>query len=375
MNPQEIINTIALTRLNYFSLPGLVQLYQAAGSATAIVEHRNNIGDLLPDASPRLKEALRTIDDSLQRAEAEYRWAEDNQVAAIAYNDEHYPQRLRECADAPLMLFYRGNADLNKAHIVSMVGTRHATPYGRDLIDRFVGELSRICPDVLIVSGLAYGIDIMSHRAALHNRMETVAVLAHGLDEIYPSAHRDTASKMTACGGLLTEFTSMTRIDKKNFVQRNRIVAGLADATILVESAATGGGLITTSIARSYDREVFAFPGMVGAPYSEGCNLLIRDNGAALITSAYDFVKAMGWEQDQQLQQARQQGIERQLFPDLSPEEQLVTDVLLKQNDLQINMLSIQTNLPIAQLSALLFTLEMKGLVRTLPGAVYHLIR
>ena len=374
MNPQEIINTIALTRLNFFNLPGLLQLYKEVGSATDIIDHRNDIRAILPDASPRLVEALAHIDDSLQRAEAEYTWAVEHQVEPIAFNDDRYPQRLRECDDAPLMLFYRGNADLNARRIVSIVGTRHATAYGQDLINRFVGELSQLCPDTLIISGLAYGIDIMAHRAALNSHLPTIGVLAHGLDEIYPTAHRATAAKMVDHGGLLTEFTSATRIDKKNFVQRNRIVAGMADAVILVESAATGGGLITTSIASSYDREVFAFPGAVGAPYSEGCNLLIRDNNAALITSAHDFVKNMGWESDAWLQTARQQGIERQLFVNLSDEEQQVVNALQEQNDQQINLLAVRVNMPIAKLSALLFTLEMQGLVRTLPGAIYHLI-
>lgn len=374
MNQQEIINTIALTRLNYFSLPGLLQLYKKVGSATEIMVHRNDIRAILPDASPRLIDALTHLDDALQRATAEYTWAEEQHVKPICFNDDRYPQRLRDCDDAPLMLFLRGNADLNSRRMVSIVGTRHATNYGHDLTDRFVGELATLCPDTVIVSGLAYGIDIMAHRAALNSHLPTIAVLAHGLDELYPSAHRHTATQMLEHGGLLTEFTSATRIDKKNFVQRNRIVAGMADAVVLVESAATGGGLITTSIARSYNREVFAFPGRVDAPYSEGCNQLIRDNGAALITSALDFAKAMGWDDDVRLQSARQQGIERQLFVNLSPDEQQVVDALKKQNDQQINLLSVNLNMPIAQLSATLFTLEMQGLVRTLPGAVYHLI-
>ena len=232
-----------------------------------------------------------------------------------------------------------------------------------------------MCPSALIVSGLAYGVDICAHRQALQNGYETVAVLAHGLDEIYPSSHRDTAKQMLTQGGLLTEYMSETNADKMNFVKRNRIVAGMSDATILVESAARGGGLITSRIAMDYNRGVFAFPGAVGATYSEGCNQLIRDNGASLITSAEDFVKAMGWQTDALLQQAQTDGIERHLFPNLSDEEQRIVKVLDEMGDFQLNQLSVKTNIPIGQLTAVLFQLEMKGVVRPLAGGTYHLLK
>lgn len=179
---------------------------------------------------------------------------------------------------------------------------------------------------------------------------------------------------MVSHGGLVTEFLTQTNADKVNFVRRNRIVAGMSDACVLVESAARGGGLITTGISQSYGRDVFAFPGAVGAPYSAGCNNLIRDNGAALITSAEDFVKAMGWQTDAAIQKAHRKGIERQLFPSLSPEEQAVVDILQRNNDLQINMLSVQSGLTISRLTALLFQLEMKGVIKPLAGGMYHLL-
>ena len=228
---------------------------------------------------------------------------------------------------------------------------------------------------MLIVSGLAYGVDICAHRQALENGYETVGVLAHGLDEIYPSAHRETAKQMLRQGGLLTEYMTETRSDKLNFVKRNRIVAGMSDATILVESASKGGGLITTGIAMDYDRSVFAFPGPVGAPYSEGCNNLIRDNGASLITCAEDFVKAMGWQNDAQLKQAQAKGIERSIFPELSEEEQKIARILDEFGDFQLNQLSVKTNIPIGQLTALLFQMEMKGVIRPLAGGTYHLLK
>lgn len=183
---------------------------------------------------------------------------------------------MRECDDAPLALFYRGNADLNTLHIINIVGTRHATPYGQDICTRFLADLSVLCPNTLIVSGLAYGIDIHAHRAALQNHFKTIGVLAHGLDRIYPAEHRKTAISMLEQGGLLTEFTSGTNPDRQNFVKRNRIVAGMSDATVVIESAAKGGALITAELAESYHRDCFAFPGRCNDEYSIGCNNLIR---------------------------------------------------------------------------------------------------
>lgn len=375
LNSQEIINTIALTHINYFHLTGMLQLYRRMGSATAVIEHRNNIKDVIPDASPKLITSLQQLDEPLHRAEVELEWDEAHGIMPLCMNDENYPQRLKECDDAPLMLFYKGNINLNQRRVICIVGTRRNTMYGEDLMRRFITELKQLCPQLLIVSGLAYGVDIIAHRQALHNGYPTVGVLAHGLDYLYPARHKQTADEMVHKGGLLTEFLTQTNADKINFVRRNRIVAGISDACIVVESAAHGGGLITASLARTYNREVFAFPGNVGSQYSEGCNNLIRDNVAGLINNASDFIKCMGWDEDAKLQKAQQVGIERQLFPELSAEELKVVNVLTKRNDLQINMLSIQADIPISHLTATLFSLEMKGVVKTLPGGVYHLLR
>ena len=371
---EEIFYAMALTRLTNFNFQQALELYKAVGSAQGIYEHRNEIGDVVKDASPRLREALKDWSEAMKRAEFEQKFMQEHQIRALTPLDDDYPQRLCECADAPLVIYFRGNADLNQSKIVSIVGTRQCTQYGKDLIHRFINDLHRMCPQVLVVSGLAYGVDICAHREALNNGYETVAVLAHGLDQIYPYRHRDTAVQMLSHGGLLTEFMSQTNADKQNFVRRNRIVAGMADSTIVIESAAKGGGLITADIAQSYDRAVFAFPGAVGMPYSEGCNHLIRDNGAALITCAEDFVKAMGWQDEVLRQQAKVEGIERTLFPDLLPEESSIVGLLQQTNDLQLNILSVKTGIPIGQLTALLFQLEMKGVVKPLAGGMYHLL-
>lgn len=371
---QETLYAVALTRINYFNVATSLQLYRKLGSATNIMEHRHDIRAVLPDATPRLTKALKDISDAMRRAEKELEFDENHRIKPLVFNDDDYPQRLRECEDAPLVVYYRGTADLNKQRIISVVGTRHCTVYGQEIISKFISQLKELCPDVLVVSGLAYGVDIQAHRNALKNGFETVGVLAHGLDYLYPTAHRDTATEMLKQGGLLTEFMTSTNADKINFVRRNRIIAGTADATIVVESAAHGGGLITADIANSYGREVFAFPGNIGMPYSEGCNNLIRDNKAALITSAEDFVKTMGWEQDAKLKKAREKGIERQMFPELTDDETRIVNTLQHTNDLQANIISVKCGLPISTVASTLFNLELKGIVRLYAGGVYHLI-
>lgn len=370
----ELLYTIALTRMTGFNFQTALRLYLELGGGQAVYDNRNDIRVVMPDCSPRLAESLKDWSIPLARAAQEMDFMAKHRIKTLLLGDENYPQRLAECPDAPILLYYMGTANLNQMRVINIVGTRRCTSYGQDLIRRFVADLKQLCPQVLIVSGLAYGIDICAHRQALQNGLDTVGVLAHGLDELYPPHHRDTAKEMLQQGGLLTEYMSETKVDKANFVRRNRIVAGLSDATILVESAAKGGGLITAHIAQDYNRAVFAFPGAVGATYSEGCNNLIRDNVAQLITSASDFVSAMGWQSESQLKQAKENGIERNLFPNLSDEEQTIVTTLNKTGDLQLNQLSVKTNLPVGQLSALLFQLEMKGVVRPLAGGTYHLL-
>ena len=374
MNEQEIFYAMAMTRLTNFNFQQALELYKAVGSAQQIYEHRYDIGDILDDCSPRLIEALKDWDEPMKRTDFELQYMQEHGIRALTLNSDDYPQRLRECPDAPIVLFYKGNADLNQAKIINIVGTRQCTQYGQDLIRRFLSDLRQYCPEVLIVSGLAYGVDICAHRNALECGYPTIGVLAHGLDQIYPYRHRETATQMLSHGGLLTEFMTQTNADKPNFVRRNRIVAGVSDACIIIESAAKGGGLITAEIAQSYNRAVFAFPGAVGMTYSEGCNNLIRDNIAGLISSAKDFVNAMGWKEEMLRQQNYAEGIERNLFPDLSPEEMKIVDLLKQTNDLQLNIISVKCSLPISQLTALLFQMEMKGVIKPLAGGMYHLL-
>ena len=372
MKTEETIHTLALTRIPGLGLIGARHLLQAAGHATILFRQTDNLPDLIPGITPRTLEALKEhADNAIRLAEAELEFAEKNQITCLTQQDEAYPSRLRECDDAPLALFYRGTADLNRLHVINMVGTRHATDYGKEICRNFMHDLQELLPDVLIVSGLAYGIDIQAHRCALECGFDTVGVLAHGLDRIYPAVHRQTAVQMLQQGGLLTEFPSGTNPDRQNFVRRNRIIAGISDATIVVESAEKGGALITADIAESYHRDCFAFPGRIDAPYSAGCNQLIQNNRAVLLQSAEELIKAMNWD----VQPTAPATIQRQLFPELSDEESTICKLLEKHPDgLQINTLVVETNIPINRITGILFKLEMKGVIRTLAGGMYRLL-
>ena len=375
MTEQETLYMMALTQVPSLNLTNLHLLIEELGSATAIYENRKSLREFLTAASQHTLDALAAMDSHLGRAEQELAFCQKGSLKCLGINDEAYPQRLRDCTDAPVLLYYRGTADLNAQHIVSMVGTRQITGYGKDLCHSFVRDLKSLCPDALVVSGLAYGVDVQCHRGALEVGLETVGVLAHGLDQIYPRHHRETAKQMLSQGGLITEYMSGTPIDKRNFVQRNRIVAGIADAVIVVESATKGGSLITADIALSYDRQVWAFPGRIHDTHSAGCNRLISSNCASLLTGAEDFCLTMGWTDDMQHRQQLSEGVQQELFADYSEEEQRILRALAKDDSKQINILAVETNIPIGQLSSLLFSLEMKGAVQMLVGGKYKIRR
>ena len=373
MDTQEIISTIALTKLRGLGLLNARTLMDTLGSATEVFAHRKDIVSLIPDASQRLIAALADTGSALKTAEEEMEFIEAKHLKALTLNDENYPQRLKECEDAPLVLYSCGTADLNSQRIISIVGTRKCSEYGREVCENFIADLKRYYPDTLIVSGLAYGIDICAHRATLDNGMSTVGVLAHGLDTIYPSMHRKTAADMVhQQGGLLTEYTTHTTPEKGNFVRRNRIVAGMCDACIVVESSQRGGSLITAELALEYNREVLAFPGRVYDECSKGCNNLIRSQQATLITCAEDLLQAMGWK-NPLAKAPKQKAVQQDLFPELTDEERAIVNTLKNVDDKHVNQIAIDTNIPYARVSMLLFDLEMNGIVKALGGARYRL--
>lgn len=371
MNSNEQLAALALTLCPGVGHIGAKRLVDAMGSATEVFARREELPRLIPGTTAGVVKAL-DCPEAFARAERELEFVEKNALTCLTLKDEAYPSRLRECEDAPLVLFYKGNCDLNRLRIISMVGTRQATEYGKQFCADFLHDLSELSPHVLVVSGLAYGIDIHAHRAAIANNLATVAVLAHGLDRIYPHVHRKTAVDMLQNGGLLTEYLTDTTPDRHNFISRNRIVAGMADATIVVESATKGGSLITAELAESYNRDCFAVPGRINDTASAGCNRLIRDNRAALIQSAEEFVKAMGW--TPVAKETKPEAVQRDLFPNLSAEEELIVRILARQGDIHINTLVVEANIPVHRMSALLFELEMKGVVKALVGGSYRLL-
>lgn len=304
----------------------------------------------------------------LLRAEKELQFIEKHQVTVYFYLDENYPRRLRSCPDAPVLFFSSGNVRLDAEKVISVVGTRNATEYGRQLCDELIRDLSARGHDLLVISGLAYGIDIQAHKSALKYQVPTAAVLGHGLDRLYPAAHAKVAQNMLGTGGLVTDFPSQTKIDPSNFLRRNRIIAGLADAVVVAESGEKGGALVTADIAASYDRDVFVFPGRVGDLYSKGCNRLIKNNMAALIESAADLEYFMRWEMT-----TPGQPVQQQLFVELSTEEQQIGKVLRNNGKMFIDLICQETGLPMGKVSALLLELEFRGVVDALPGKMYRL--
>ncbi|MCD8293494.1 MAG: DNA-processing protein DprA [Prevotellaceae bacterium] len=371
MEYNEPLCSVALTLCPGIKPIVAKRLVECVGSAADVFRRRGELPRLVPDIGKPLLAAL-DAPDIFARAEAELAFAEKHRITCLTLHDTAYPARMRECEDAPLALFFKGEADLNRKHVVSVVGTRRASEYGKQFCESFLRDLAALVPDVLVVSGLAYGIDVQAHRAAMRNGLPTVAVLGHGLDRIYPPAHRRTAVEMLEGGGLVTEFHSGTSPMRYHFVSRNRIIAGMADATVVVESAAKGGSLITAELAMGYHRDCFAVPGRVTDGASVGCNQLLRDNKAALIQHAEDFAKAMGWVEDGA---AVEKAAPRLPFVELSEEETRVVQILSRYDSLQINALVVESDIPVHRLSALLFELEMKGMVKAMVGGAYRVIK
>ncbi len=307
--------------------------------------------------------------DYLVKAEKEIQYINDHQIKVYFYTDTDYPRRLAGCHDAPVVLYAKGDFHFDMDRVVSIVGTRNATNYGKEFCDELVSEMAARNYHVLIVSGLAYGIDVQAHKSSLKNSIPTIGVLGHGLDKLYPSMHRETAEKMLKNGGLVSDFPSGSKIDPQNFLQRNRIIAGLADATIVVESGSKGGALVTADIASSYNRDVFAVPGKVGDTYSKGCNKLIKNNGAALMESLDDLEYIMGWESGK----TKPDAVQASLFLDLKGKELEIYNALKEKGELFIDQICSVVNLPMGQVSSTLLEMEFEGIVAALPGKMYRI--
>ena len=342
------------------------------GSAQSVLESDARLLTKLGNIGKNILEQRNNV-SLLSKADEEIDFIQNHHIKTLAYGREGYPTRLLDCPDAPVLLFYFGNANLNNPHVISIVGTRNATQYGKDCVKELARGIKESIPDALIVSGLALGIDVSSHKEALVNSLPTVGVLAHGLDRIYPSSHIHIAKQMIKEGGvLLSEYTIGKDPERGNFLSRNRIIAGLSDAVIVVESKDKGGSLVTASIALDYNRDVFAFPGRVGDSRSEGCNRLIRLNRAGLITCAQDFIEAMSWSTPNAKQKSIQHSIPFE-EENLSRNARLIIDALRDRGDLLLSQLSEATGLDHSTLFEELLDLEMDGKIRSTPGGLYQL--
>lgn len=365
----ERTSLIALTMLQGVGDVLARALLQYFGTAEEVFTSHRRILEKIPGIG---EYTARRIDEgkneALKRAEKEIAFIEKNHLRMYAITENDYPKRLRECQDAPVVFYYKGKADLSAKKMISIVGTRRATDYGRMLTEKLVRELADVYPDLLIVSGLAYGIDVCSHRAALKHGLPTVGVLAHGLDRIYPAAHRNTAAEMLERGGWLTDFPSDTNPDRENFLKRNRLIAGLSDATVVVESAEKGGALVTADIAFSYGRDVYTFPGRTTDECSAGCNRMIQTNKAGLITSGHDLIRALCWDAGD-----TRPSVGEQLALKLEKSDHPLVNILAERGQMQINDLAIAADLPVYKVTSMLFELELAGHVMALPGGIYKL--
>lgn len=304
----------------------------------------------------------------LAAAEKEAEFVAKHNIKTFFYLDNDYPFRLRQCEDSPVVFYYKGTSDLNSMKILSMVGTRNATPRGRELCEKLISGLAAGNPEIVIVSGLAYGIDVACHKAAMQFKLQTIGVLAHGLKTIYPSVHNHIAKSMVQNGGLLTDFVSDALPERNNFLKRNRIIAGMSDATVVVESGIKGGALVTADMANSYNRDVFAVPGRPEDQWSQGCNNLIKTNKASLIESADDIVSFLNWKTEKS-----KPPVQRTLFSDMDDTERSIFELVASEGEPSIDSICRKLEIPVYRLSAILLQMEFKGILRCFPGNIYRI--
>jgi DNA processing protein len=366
MTDQDLIHLLALLKVDGVGDIMAKKLINHCGSAEAVFKTKtlqlagvDGIGSVLLQ---KLKD--KTIFD---KAESELQYIKSNNIDIAYFQDGNYPDRLKHCIDGPVLLFTSGNIDLKNKKIISIVGTRQMTSYGMEFCRKLIEDLAPLDP--VIVSGFAYGVDIFAHQLAMEHNLQTIGVVAHGLNQIYPKAHKKYVAKMEGNGGFMTEFWSSSNPEKENFVRRNRIVAGMAEATIVIESAERGGSLITANIANDYNRDVFAVPGRVTDKYSAGCNNLIKTQKANVLTSAADLIYILNWDIERKVKP-----VQKQLFINLEIEEQKVYDYLLQNGKELMDIIALRCDFPIYKISGMLLNMELKGVIRPLPGKLFEAI-
>ncbi len=368
MNFNELPYQIGLTLIEGIGDVNAKSLLAYCGSAAEVFKQKEAQLLKIPGIGSIWAKSIVNSKDVLKRAEEEIKFIEKYNIEPIFFTDENYPTRLKYCSDSPVLMYYKGTADLNREKIIAVVGTRKPSEYGKEKTQEFVAELKGT--GAIIISGLAYGVDVLAHKTALENGLDTVGVVAHGLDRIYPQLHDKVAKRMVGQGGILTDFMSGTNPDAVNFPKRNRIVAGLCDALVVIESKRGGGSLITATIANSYNKDVFAFPGRAGDVLAEGCNGLIKQNRAVLIENAADLLYAMQWQEIEKKPKASKQ---IPLLINLSDDEKRIMDVFSEKSSLHIDEICQTTEFTISKISALLLQLEFSNIINSRPGKMYEL--
>ncbi len=367
MNDTELLHLLALLKIEGVGDIVAKKLLNHCGSAEKIFKTKASILSSIDGVGDVLIKNLK--DKSVFKlAESELKFIQDNAIQLWHYQDENYPNRLKQCIDAPVLLFASGSMNLNQRKIISIVGTREITSQGTEFCRKLIEDLAPLNP--IIVSGFAYGVDITAHKAAMDNNLQTIGVIAHGLNQVYPKVHKKYVAKMEENGGFLTEFWSTSNPEKENFVKRNRIVAGMSEATIVIESAEKGGSLITANLANDYNRDVFAVPGRTTDKFSQGCNNLIKTQRANLLTSAADLIYILNWE----LHQKEEKVIQKKLFISLDDDEQKIYDYLQPKGKQELDTIALECGFPVFRISSILVNMELKGIIRPLPGKKFEVV-
>ena len=366
MTEQDLFHLLALQSVEGVGDIMAKKLITHCGSAEAVFKTKTSQLAAIDGIGSILLQKLKAK-SVFEKAEQELHFIQSSDINTSYFQDENYPDRLKHCIDGPVLLFTSGNIDLKNKKIISIVGTRQITSYGMEFCRKLIEDLAPLDP--VIVSGFAYGVDIFAHQLAMDNNLQTIGVLAHGLNQIYPKMHKKYVAKVEQNGGFMTEFWSSSNPDKENFVRRNRIVAGISEATIVIESAERGGSLITANIANDYNRDVFAVPGRTTDKYSQGCNNLIKTQKANLLTTAADLVYILNWDIE-----SKTKPIQKQLFVTLDEDEQKVYDYLLKTGKELMDIIALRCDFPIYRISGLLLNMELKGVIRPLPGKLFEAI-
>ncbi|MDT8415407.1 MAG: DNA-processing protein DprA [Flavobacteriaceae bacterium] len=369
MTENELLYRLALQRISKIGDITAKKLIAHCGSAEQVFKEKKDRLLKIDGIGLSIYKELSSGSHFLKEAEAEMKFIANESICVHTFDEFGYPEKLKHCIDGPVLLFTKGNINLDKKRIVSIVGTRNITTYGMAFCETLLAELVPFNP--VIVSGLAYGVDIQAHKHAVKNKLQTIACLAHGLNQIYPKIHQKYVAEILENGGLVTDFWSTSQPERENFLQRNRIIAGMAEATIVVESAEKGGSLVTADIAHSYNRDVFAVPGRVTDKYSSGCNQLIRSEKAHLISSAADLVYWLNWDLPE-LKESKP--VQKQLFVQLTDEEQKLFDFLNNQGQQPIDLIALGCEMPTHKVATLLLNMELQGVIRPLPGKVFEVI-